>query len=144
MSLKRTVKETEFVVVDDGLHSGRIIGVEEKMSKAGYARVNLIIAVEDEENGKPKYTYTDSDGDSQLATLSASFADNVSTKSDLGFLIAKLNGGKLDAGKEIDLELALHGKRISFMTQVKPMVIDGEEREIVNVIRDSIKPLIGD
>lgn len=141
MSLKRSVKDSKgFVEVDDGVHVGTIIDVSEGVSRRGYDVIQVRIAVEDEDGGEPKYTYVDNDGETQLCTVFTAFNDNVSTKSDLGGLLRRL-GIDIKPDDELDLE-DLKGIKVSFQTstrEIEDEEADGGKREVVNVLRESIK-----
>lgn len=121
--MKRNVFEP--IEINDGLHTGAIIDVEERETKQGYNYIDLHIAFKQ--------------GEKEVA-LKASYPDMVSTGSKLGKVLERF-GVPLVPGEECDLDM-LKEKPCQFMT-LKEMGKDkeGNAREYTKIITDSVKPV---
>lgn len=124
--MKRTIQEDkEFITIEDGLHNGVIIEVQER--KKPYEYVDLIISVDELKNDK-----------GEQITLKAGFPDFISPSSLLGKFISNM-GIEGSPGDELDLDL-LRGVPVSYQTvQEEVFNKKGEKKIYSNILRETIK-----
>ena len=100
------------MVIDDGVHQGIIISVEERTKPYQYIDVNI----EFEEGKKIK----------------AGFPDFVSPSSLLGILLSKFGADLQDVGANLDIDKILIGKKVEFQTL--------KAGKYANIVKGSLKP----
>jgi len=103
--------------VEDGLHKGAIIGVEERHEP--YEYIDVVLEFD------------------EGVSLKAGYPNYLSTESKLGNLLARFGVDISTPGSFIDPEKELIGKKCQFMTINKAR----GEKTFANVVPESLKPV---
>ena len=107
------------ILIEDGMHIGKIIGVEFRTEPYEYCD----LLIEEAESG---------------LHLKAGYPDFVSPTSKLGKLITRFTGKELTPGEKLDIEKIFVGKECKFQTIMK----DDKKGKFCNIIVDSVKPSV--
>lgn len=116
--MKREIKSP--MKIEEGLHKGVIIGVEERTQPYNY----IDVVLEFKEDDKAKQ-------------IKAGYPDFLSTESKLGNLLARFGADISTPGTFIDPEKELIGKKCQFITINQQK----EKGTFANVVPESLKPL---
>ena len=127
---KLKVVETEFIIVEDGLHKG-IITSAEPVNKGGFDWVEVAITCDN---------LTKKDG--QAIELRTRYGATISEGSMLGQMIERVMKIKINPDEMKEFELTeLRGKPVSYLTTtdiVKPKD-GGKEKSYTNILRETVK-----
>lgn len=113
----KPIKAKEVIKIEDGLHKGTIIDVDERETPYHYVDVHIEI-------------------EKSLIVVKAGFPASISEMSSLGELLVRF-GTKIEADKEYDPEKILNGKKVQFLTTTEKT----ERGEFARVVPESIKPI---
>ena len=128
--VKIPVVETEFIVVEDGLHEGWIISAE-PVNKGGYDWIEVSITCDD---------LTKKDG--EAIELKTRYGATLTENSMLGQMIERVMNIKIDADKMKDFELTdLRGKPVVYLTTTDTVKSKdgGKDKTYTNILRDTVK-----
>lgn len=106
------------VVITDGMHTGQIVNLEERDKP--YKYIDIFIEIDGVEG----------------VTLKYGCPDYLSKNAKLGKLLEKFI--ELKEGETVNLEKALVGRKISFMTLMEVT----DRGEFARIVENSIKPLL--
>lgn len=111
----KTIKVTGSKMLDDGVHEGAIIEIQERTEP--YEYVDLII-------------------ESEGSRVKAGYPATINPVSNLGKLLTRF-GVELKIDEEIDVEKTLVGKKVKFQT----MTEERDGMKFSKVISTSVKPM---
>lgn len=110
--MSKEIEAKEVVKLEDGIHLGVIIEVEDRVTSKGYE-------------------YTDIWIESENTKVKSGYSSRINDNSGLGKLLKRF-GISIVPGKKYDVGKLLIGKKIQFVTN--------DDGEFVNVVRGTEKP----
>ena len=133
---------SEFKLVEDGKHEGRILDYEiREIENKDYVYIDIKLSVEDKDDeGNYIYTYTDKeDGTEQVLSLFIGFNKNLKANSYLGEMLTDI-GFELIEGETFDYD-DIKGVQVVYMTQQKEVFSKKQNKtvKVAEILRGTIK-----
>lgn len=111
--MSKLLRATDIKRLEDGVHKGAVVGVEDRTTPQGYEYVDVWF-------------------ESKEAKIKTSYPANVNSKSGLGKLLQRF-GLEIKPGQDYDVEKLLVGQKVQFQTY--------DDGDFVNVVRGTEKLL---